>query len=191
MANLNRVVMIGDAAVGKTSLLNRALGRAFHPDEVATLGANWYLYTHECSGSVVELQLWDTAGEEKYRSLGPLYYRTAVAAVVVYDITRRQSFESVAGWIAAFVGIAGTGTAIVVVGNKADLDGAREVTEREALEWCEARGYDWYEASAQTGQNVRPAFEMLAESVARLRLSQVPRLETDIGQRSKQAEKCC
>jgi small GTP-binding protein len=188
---LSRVVMIGDAAVGKTCLLNRVLGSKFTRDEVSTVGACWRLFTHECCGSHVELQVWDTAGQEKYRALGPLYYRTALGAVVVYDVTRRPSFDSIPRWIAAFVGTAGANVAIVVVGNKSDERDKREVSDREALEWCDAHHYDWYETSAKTGQNVHAVFELLAEKVARLTAGQMPGVDTDTRRRPTQEQKCC
>jgi small GTP-binding protein len=189
--NLTRVVMIGDSAVGKTSLLNRAMGCKFNREEMATVGANWHLYTHECSGSQVELQIWDTAGQEKYRALGPLYYRTAVGAVVVYDITRRSSFDNVQRWIASFVGTAGTNVVIIVVGNKSDETVGRQVTEREALDWCEAHQYDWYETSAKTGSNVQTVFEMLAEKVARLDVTEVLKGSSDFANQPGPSQKCC
>jgi small GTP-binding protein len=186
-----RVVLIGDASVGKTSLLNAVMGCKFNNDEIETVGANWHLYTYESGGSQMELQIWDTAGQEKYRALGPLYYRTSMGAIVVYDITRRSSFDSVPQWIAAFVGTAGTNVAIVVVGNKSDKIDDRQVSDREALEWCEAHNYDWYETSAKTGQNVQTAVEMLAEKVSRLEMIQILSENAGIGKRREQAQKCC
>jgi small GTP-binding protein len=187
--NLRRVVMIGDVAVGKTSLLECAMGGKFNKDEPSTVGANWHLFTHVCSGSPVELQIWDTAGQEKYRSLGPLYYRTAVGAVVVYDLTVRSSFDSIQRWIAAFIGTAGPNVAIIVVGNKSDERAKRQVTEGEALEWCEAHHYDWYETSAKTGQNVQMVFETLAEKVSRRTGSELPRVDTEVA--PPPAKGCC
>jgi small GTP-binding protein len=186
-----RVIMIGDPFVGKTSLLNRAMGGKFKTEESTTLGANWHLFTHECAGGQVELQIWDTAGSEKYRALGPLYYRSAVGAIVVYDITSRTTFENVQRWISSFTATAGMNVVIIVIGNKSDDNDAREVTDREGLEWCEEHNYDWYETSAKTGQNVQTVFEMLAEKVSRIAVNNVPRVDADIRSRQKTSQQCC
>jgi small GTP-binding protein len=156
---------MGNSSVGKTSLINRAMGFEFNHKEDPTIGASWHLFSTTVGGELVEFQLWDTAGQERYRALGPLYYRSAVAGLVVYDITARGSFEAVQSWINAFTEAAGTSAIVIVVGNKADLDTRREVTEREGGEWAESRGLDWFEASAKTGQNIAAVFERMAERV--------------------------
>jgi Ras-related protein Rab-11A/Rab family protein len=162
----SRVVLIGDSAVGKTSLLNRALHSDFVSSITPTIGANWHLFNHVSDGENFALQIWDTAGSEKYRALGPIYYRNASGAIVVYDITSRVTFQDVEGWVTELKDTAGANVSIVVVGNKSDLDGSREVSESEGIEWCEKFGYDFFEASAKTGHNAHAVFERLAERTA-------------------------
>ena len=160
-----RVVAVGDASVGKTSILNRLMEQKFDQYEQSTVGANWQLYAREVRGYKVEIQIWDTAGQEKFRSLGPLYYRSAVGAVVVYDVTNRASFLSVEEWVKNFTDVAGTDVVIILVGNKCDLESEREVRQKEALDWAKHRGYQAYETSAKTGANIERVFEALAEQV--------------------------
>lgn len=160
-----RVVAIGDASVGKTSILNRLMEQKFDPYEQSTVGANWQLYVREVGGYRVEIQIWDTAGQEKFRSLGPLYYRSSVGAIVVYDVTNRASFRSVEEWIENFTNVAGTEVVVMLVGNKCDLTEQREVTAKEALDWARPRGYAVYETSAKTGENIESVFEALAEAL--------------------------
>jgi small GTP-binding protein len=161
----NRIVTIGEPSVGKTSILNRVMDK-FDDLEQPTVGAAWQLVTQTKGGQEIELQIWDTAGQEKFRALGPLYYRGAVVAVVVYDVTNRASFDSVEPWIEGFTAVAGSESAIVVVGNKTDLEDARDVSQKEGRDWAIERGLRFFETSAKTGANVKELFEALAEIVA-------------------------
>jgi small GTP-binding protein len=162
-----RIVLIGDTAVGKTSILNRVMEDRFNPFEQTTVGANWQLYVRDFNGDRVELQIWDTAGQERFRSLGPLYYRGASGAIVVYDVTSRSSLESLAHWIEDFEAVAGNDGMMVIAGNKCDLEDQRQVSQKEALDWAKGKGYLAYETSAKSGQNVRQMIDALAEAVLR------------------------
>jgi small GTP-binding protein len=160
-----RVVAIGDSSVGKTSLISRLMEEHFDPCEHPTVGANWQLYVHDFNCERVELQIWDTAGQEKFRSLGPLYYRSASGAIAVFDVTCRSSFENLEGWINNFTEVAGCNGVIVIAANKSDYEEARQISMRESQEWARQRGYMIYETSAKTGENVRQLFGGLAEAV--------------------------
>jgi small GTP-binding protein len=165
-----RVVLIGDSAVGKTSLVNRLIEERFNIHEQSTVGANWQLYNATVTGTRVEFQIWDTAGQEKFRSLGPLYYRNALGAVAVFDVTSRVSFESLGSWIAAFTAVAGANTVVVLSANKCDVDDdLRRVAPKEAIEWARSAGCPLFETSALTGQNVRQLFAALAEGIVNAR----------------------
>jgi small GTP-binding protein len=163
-----RVITIGDSSVGKTSIINALIGNGFNPYEQSTIGANWHFYVEIVKGEPVELQLWDTAGQERYRSLVSVYYRNSVAVLVVYDITNRDSFKSVPGWIEAFRSVAGTENAVFVVGNKSDLRDRRTVTFEEASEWAQEMGFDFFETSARTSDGISLLFQVVAERVRQL-----------------------
>jgi small GTP-binding protein len=160
-----RVVLIGDSSVGKTCLVNRLLDDTFDPLERLTIGADWQLYVHNLNGDRVELQIWDTAGQEKFRSLCPLYYRGAAAAVAVFDVTNRATFEHLEKWIDSFMEVAGTQVSIAVAANKLDREGERVVSQKESQEWASAREWLIYQTSAKTGENVAELFQALAELV--------------------------
>jgi small GTP-binding protein len=162
----SRVVVVGDSSVGKTSILTSLMGDTFNPYEQNTVGANWHLHTEEFQGERIQLQIWDTAGQERYRSLGPLYYRNAVVAIVVYDITNPESFGSLSGWIDAYRAVAGPNGCVFVVGNKTDLEANRQVTFDEASDWAKVRGYVFYETSAKTAYGVTNLFRAVAAQVA-------------------------
>jgi Ras-related protein Rab-2A len=119
----------------------------------------------------MELQIWDTAGQEKFRSLAPLYYRGACGAIVVYDVTSRPSFEMLASWIDSFVSIVGIQGTIVIAGNKCDLEDFRQVSREEAVDWAAKHGYEMFETSAKTGQNIQLLVDRIAEDVLKAKLS--------------------
>jgi small GTP-binding protein len=183
-----RVVAIGDSSVGKTCLVSRLMEDRFDLNESMTVGANWQLYVQDFNSDRVELQIWDTAGQEKFRSLGPLYYRSAVGALVVFDITNRESFDHLELWIKAFTEVAGNEVRIVIAANKCDLDDRRKVSAKEAIEWGRSRGWMVYETSAATGENVQAAFRALAEAVLARRQQQAERIA---GNLPTSESKCC
>jgi small GTP-binding protein len=185
-----RVVAIGDSSVGKTSLVSRLMEERFDPSEPPTVGAHWQLYVQDFSCDRVELQIWDTAGQEKFRSLGPLYYRNASGAVAVFDVTRRSSFEHVGSWISAFTEVAGCQVTIVVAANKADMEQERQVTQKESHDWARQRGYMIYETSAKTGENVVQLFRALAEAMLD-RKTPLENQKAGMGIGSGGSGKCC
>jgi small GTP-binding protein len=150
--------------------VNRLIDDHFDHQEPRTVGANWQLFTTMVGSTAAEFQIWDTAGQEKFRSLGPLYYRSALGAVAVFDVSNRSSFESLGSWLTAFTAVASSDAGIVIAANKCDVDGCRRcVGEREALEWARECGYSIYETSALTGQNVQQVFAALAEGIVHQR----------------------
>jgi small GTP-binding protein len=163
-ARPHRVVLVGDSSVGKTSLLACLCGERFDPELPPTVGAGWAEYTREVRGRAVSLEIWDTAGQEAYRALGPLYYRTAAAAALVYDASSRGSFEALPRWAEEFASIAGSESAVFVIANKADLP--RAVPDQEGREFAQRQGYEWFLASALTGEGVAEAFAAIAERAA-------------------------
>jgi small GTP-binding protein len=161
--------MIGDASVGKTSLFNRLIDHRFNDTEASTVGASWHSYVTPVDGREATFEIWDTAGEEKFRSLTPIYFRTAQGGVVVYDVTNRKSFDALEGWVDAFINHAGTDAAVVIVGNKCDADG-RVVSVAEAQRWVNLRQFPLFHTSAKTGDGVEEPFRCVAQAVARLRV---------------------
>ena len=160
-----RVVLIGDSSVGKTSILNQLSDHSFNPYEVNTIGSNYQLFVEDVRGVKVEMQIWDTAGQEKFKSLGPIYFRNASAAIAVYDKTNHQSFDNIGNWIKNFRDVAGEKTTIAVAGNKADLKDACEVSEHEASEWAKTMNFIFMETSALSGVGIRELFSKVAAAI--------------------------
>ena len=164
-----RVVVIGDASVGKTSILNQLVDHSFQEHEQSTVGANYQLFVQEIDGVKIEIQIWDTAGEEKFRSLGPIYFRNSLGAVVVYDVTSRKSFQDLESWVNSFQEVAGPETIITIVGNKIDkIDIA--VSTEEAAKWADQRGFEHFRTSAKTGEGIRETFRQVAVRLLKSRV---------------------
>ena len=160
-----RVVLIGDPSVGKTSILSQLVDRKFDPCEESTIGANYQIYIEEVDGVKVEIQIWDTAGQEKFKSLGPIYFRNALGAIAVYDVTMPNSFDHVEEWLDSFCSVVGTNAVMFVVGNKIDKEEDRKISFEDAKTWAEKRGCIACETSAKTGEGVEPLFTMLAKEL--------------------------
>ena len=157
-----RVVTIGDASVGKTSLTSRLVDKTFNQFEPSTVGANYQTHTVSANGEFIVLQIWDTAGQEKFKSLSPIYFRNALAAVVVFSLVNRRSFEKLNDWIKSFKDVAGEQALVYIAANKKDLVEDYEISIEEAKEWAESQGFKFFATSAKTGENVNELFTELA-----------------------------
>jgi small GTP-binding protein len=151
-----RVVTVGDASVGKTSMVSQLIEHTFRLDESATIGANFREFSRRVQGTRIELQIWDTAGQEKFRSLTPIYFRNAQAAVAVFAMDNEQSFDSLKAQISNFLAIA-PDAIVYIAGNKTDI--RREAVKRdEAVAFAQAQGYRIYFTSAKTGDAIERMF---------------------------------
>lgn len=165
-----RAVLIGDSNVGKTSLLTKAIDEIFDPEQKSTIGGNFNIYGVEYEGKQYDFQIWDTAGQEKYKSLGPIYYQGSNAAIAVFDVTNKTSFNNVNDWIKSFHEVVGFDSVVIVVGNKVDLlesatNDENIVTELELQEFTKKNGYLAIITSAKTGQGVNELFLELLKSL--------------------------
>jgi len=165
---LLKVVILGDASVGKTSLMYRYVNQKFDTSYKATIGADFLTKEIMIENALVTLQIWDTAGQERFQSLGPAFYRGSDACILVYDVTNPQSFESLAKWKSDFLVQSHTTDPdrlpFIVLGNKSDLEDQRSVPARKANQWCEANGNMYYaETSAKEATNVDQAFNVVAK----------------------------
>ena len=163
-----RSVTIGDSSVGKTCIVNRFLQDKFDPAEQNTIGTLYESFQDKRDGRDLEIQIWDTAGQEQYRSLGPIYYRSSAAALVVFDITNRKSFEDIGIWIQEFRNVAGENTIVLLVGNKIDLSTERAVTREEAEDWAKKNNCIYQETSARTGEGVKQLFKVLVDELMKM-----------------------
>ncbi|XP_010522902.1 PREDICTED: ras-related protein RABA3 [Tarenaya hassleriana] len=161
-----KVVVIGDSAVGKTQLLSRFTRNEFCFDSKSTIGVEFQTRTVTIDGKLVKAQIWDTAGQERYRAVTSAYYRGALGAMVVYDITKRVTFDHVARWVEEFRSHADPSAVMMLVGNKADLAADRRaVPTEDAVEFAETQRLFFSETSALSGGNVDAAFLRLLHEI--------------------------
>ncbi|EKM82514.1 hypothetical protein AGABI1DRAFT_111121 [Agaricus bisporus var. burnettii JB137-S8] len=160
-----KIVLLGDQSVGKTSLITRFMYDTFDNTYQATIGIDFLSKTMYLEDRTVRLQLWDTAGQERFRSLIPSYIRDSSVAIVVFDITNRQSFMSTTKWIEDVRSERGNDVIIVLVGNKADLSDKRQVTLEEATAKATQLNIMFMETSAKAGHNVKGLFKKIAMSL--------------------------
>lgn len=154
---LFKFIVIGDAATGKSCLLHRFIENQFKSDSTHTIGVEFGSKVVEVGGKNVKLQIWDTAGQERFRSVTRSYYRGAAGALLVYDITNRESYNNISTWLADARSLANPDIVIILVGNKADLED-REVTFLEASRFAQENGLMFLETSALTGEGVEEVF---------------------------------
>ena len=159
-----KIVIIGSVAVGKTAITNRLQYQQFEEDYQPTIGAGYIPYRTTCDGRDVELQIWDTAGMERYKSLGPIYYRDAVAAIIVYDQTDQDSADAITKWLEAFRGTVKTQAFIAIAANKDDLPN-KVVNNKEIQQWAEENRFSFFITSAKSGVGVNEMFSTLVREV--------------------------
>ncbi|KAK7114956.1 hypothetical protein V1264_000920 [Littorina saxatilis] len=160
-----KVCLLGDSGVGKSSIVMRFVTGTYRPALESTIGASFMSKSLIVDGTGYRFQIWDTAGQEKFRSLAPMYYRGAAAAVIVYDVTRPHTYKSVKGWIQELRSFGPQDIVIAIAGNKCDLEDLREVTEKEAQEYASSIGAIFGETSAMTAVNVEEMFTALARQL--------------------------
>ncbi|KAJ8748167.1 hypothetical protein K2173_000575 [Erythroxylum novogranatense] len=162
---LFKIVLIGDSAVGKSNLLSRFARNEFDTNSKATIGVEFQTQVVDIEGKEIKAQIWDTAGQERFRAVTSAYYRGAVGALIVYDITRRMSFDSIKRWLDELSMHCDTTVARILVGNKCDLEDIREVSVEEGKGLAEEQGLFFMETSALDATNVQTAFEVVIREI--------------------------
>ncbi|PIA19009.1 ras-domain-containing protein [Coemansia reversa NRRL 1564] len=164
---LFKYIIIGDTGVGKSCLLLRFTDHRFLSSHDLTIGVEFGARIVPVDGKNIKLQIWDTAGQESFRSITRSYYRGAVGALLVYDITRRDTFEHVTTWLEDVRKHSNTETTIMLIGNKYDLAAKRAVPYEEGSKFAEDNDLYFIETSAKTDDNVEKAFVDTAEDIYR------------------------
>lgn len=157
-----KIIFTGDSGVGKTSIINSIMGQKFSAEYEPSIGVDFFSKTVRYKGRLIKLQIWDSAGQEKFRSLIPNYIRGSSLIFLIFDIAKKESFQHLNEWIKFITDIENGN--IVIVGNKIDLK-EREITKEEAEKFCKDVKYDYFEVSAKEGTNIN---NLLYTSVASL-----------------------
>ena len=164
-AYLFKYIIIGDTGVGKSCLLLQFTDKRFQPVHDLTIGVEFGARMVNIESKNVKLQVWDTAGQESFRSITRSYYRGAAGALLVYDITRRETFEHLTTWLEDARQHSSTNMVIMLIGNKCDLEDIRAVTKEEGEAFAREHGLVFMETSAKTAANVEVAFVNTAKEI--------------------------
>jgi small GTP-binding protein len=168
-----KIVIFGDSQTGKTTLTHRFLTNLFKQDITMTLGVDFHLKALEVDGEVVKLQIWDFAGEERFRFLFPSYIRGASGAVFMYDITNYGSLAHVDEWFEIVEKEIDYKLPIIFVGGKTDLIHLKEVSTKKAMDLAINKGADGFiECSSKNGENINKIFDLLTKLILNNRNSQ-------------------
>ena len=160
-----KLILIGNNGVGKSCILQRYLKHTFEESYKCTIGVDFLMKSVIINGQTVKLQLWDTAGQEKYKSMVSSYYRGANVALIVFDITSHATFDALPVWIENFYKNGPEQKNIILIGNKKDLEEDRQVTQEEAQMFSETNNMIYFETSAKDGDNIDYVFNYAAEKL--------------------------
>jgi small GTP-binding protein len=181
------LVLLGEAAVGKTSIVRRMTKGTFDNYSESTIGAAFNSYIRKYGNRMVKFEIWDTAGQERYRSITPLYYRNATSAFLVYDITAKETFEVAKTYLRELKSYNTIVPVIVLIGNKCDLEHRRKVTRSEGRIFAEENDIFFCEVSAKTSVNTEHIFKLVAENIPET----MPEQEIDLDLVSDDQNRCC
>ena len=164
---LFKYIIIGDSAVGKSNILLRYIHDKFNEEFQSTIGVEFGAKNIKIEDKIYRIQIWDTAGQETFRSITRAYYKNSVCACVVYDITNRNSFQNVKSWIEDCKKQSPKTVFLVLIGNKVDLEDRREVSYEEGSIYAQKNGMLFFETSAKTGKNIEEIFMNSSYEIAK------------------------
>ncbi|XP_074319334.1 ras-related protein RABA1f-like [Silene latifolia] len=174
---LFKIVLIGDSGVGKSNLLSRFTRNEFSLESKSTIGVEFATRSIHVDDKIIKAQIWDTAGQERYRAITSAYYRGAVGALLVYDVTRHVTFENIERWLKELRDHTESSIVIMLVGNKADLRHLRAISTEDAKSFAERENLCFMETSALESLNVENSFTEVLTQVYHV----VSRRALDIG----------
>lgn len=170
---LVKSILIGDSGVGKSSLLYRYTDQDWNPHYIATIGVDFKVMTFERQNKVVKLQLWYTAGQERFRTITHAYYRGSHGIMVVYDVTNRETFDNIRHWLEDVKKYGAVDVPMVIVGNKADVVKHRQVSLEEGQAFAASLGCEHFETSAKDDVGVEAAFNKIVDHCLKQRIKNV------------------
>ncbi|OMJ82513.1 hypothetical protein SteCoe_16802 [Stentor coeruleus] len=192
-----KIIMLGDLGVGKSSIVVRFVTGNFQSNGEATIGSSYMSKILQFIDKTIKFNIWDTAGQEQYHSLSKMYYRDANVAIIVYDITKKESFEGLKKWQKELADFGPNNISTIIVGNKKDLVESEVVNPEEAKNYADSIGAVYKKISAKTDYGVEQIFRELAEKFppeidvgipSRIDTVQVNKIDYE---KSNGKKKCC
>ena len=162
---LFKLILIGDSCVGKSNILLKYLKNQFNENSKTTIGVEFGTKNIIINNKRIKIQIWDTAGQERYRSITSAYYKGAKGALIVYDITRKNTFDNIDKWITDLKLNGDKDICIIILGNKSDLIDKREINKNDGIKKAEMYKTAFLETSALNGDNISKAFDELIEQI--------------------------
>ena len=161
-----KVLLLGDTTVGKTCFLMKYTDKTFQDIHMATIGLDYRLKSMKLkSGKNIKLQIWDTAGQDRFRAITKNYYKGSHGIILIYDVTNLQTFENVKNWVSQIREEAANNVVIYIAANKIDMEAERKVSQKEGESLAQELGFPFMETSAKSGININETFEDLVERI--------------------------
>jgi Ras-related protein Rab-1A len=162
---LVKLICIGDSSVGKSSIMNQYVDAEFTESFISTIGVDFKIKTIELDGFLVKIQVWDTSGQERFRTITSSYYRGAHGVLLIFDLTNNKSFENLKMWVNEIDKYAPESIQSIVIGNKSDLIAEREVNYDIASEFALNLNNEYVETSAKSGSNLDSVFVKIVQKI--------------------------
>ena len=198
---LFKIVLIGESGVGKSNMLSRFTKNEFNLESKATIGVEFATKCISSKNKVIKAQIWDTAGQERFRAITSSYYKGAMGALLVFDISKKQTFDNLDRWLNEIRAFTKPEVCIILVGNKSDLAYMREVPQEDAIKYATQQKISYFETSALAATNVEKVFEELLVGIARVNdpmfdsVTEAPKVDTaksvKLGADKKKKVTCC
>ena len=187
-----KILMLGDSEVGKSCFLMRYSDNVFVENYITTIGLDYKLKTIKLdSGKIIKVQLWDTAGQDKYRTIAKNYYKGSHGILLLYDTTKMSSFENIREWIQDIRQEVSPKSIIFLIGNKIDLTEQRKISKEQGEELAEEFKIPFFEASAKSGENVDEVFKALYEKIIEAYGDLEKEKGTKLNKKKQNKGKCC
>ena len=170
MSSLNedylfKIIVLGDCAVGKSNIISKYSKNIFNRSSKSTIGVELITKFYKYDDKLIKVNIWDTAGQERFTSMITTYYKGAKGAFLVYDITRKYTFNNIDNWLKELISINSNRINIILIGNKSDLSLLRKVSKNEAKEKADKYGIKFYETSALDSTNIKNIFEEMIKDI--------------------------
>ena len=186
-----KVLLLGDTTVGKTCFLMKYTDKTFQDIHMATIGLDYRLKTMKLkNGKDIKLQIWDTAGQDRFRAITKNYYKGSHGIILIYDVTNLQTFENVKTWVNQIREETTTNVVIYIAANKIDMETERKVTKQEGESLAQELGFPFMETSAKSGINIHETFEDLVERIDKV-FGNIPQKPNKNKLYKAKSRKCC